>query len=240
MSVGQESFARAVMRPGTPLSGLSAPGGGPAGKRLDVYRNNVVLGLVKALEAAFPVVARLLGERFRALAVAFVRAHPPVSPVMQGYGGAFPGWLERQEAGAEAPFLGDLARLELALREAYHAADAEPAPERLGALPAERLHEARLTLAPAVRVLRSRWPVLSIWRHHQPEPGPTPGPAPEDVLVVRPAFDPEAHHLPPGGADMVAALARGVTLGEAVGSADAGAVLGLLVRGGAIVDARLA
>ena len=65
--------------------------GAPDARRFAVYRNNVAVGLIGALEARYPVSRRIAGdELFRAMARAFVRAHKPRSPVMIAYGGDFP------------------------------------------------------------------------------------------------------------------------------------------------------
>ena len=65
--------------------------GAPDARRFAVYRNNVAVGLIGALEARYPVSRRIAGEDlFRAMARAFVRAHRPRSPVMIAYGGEFP------------------------------------------------------------------------------------------------------------------------------------------------------
>jgi hypothetical protein len=65
--------------------------GAPDARRFAVYRNNVAVGLIGALEARYPVSRRVAGEElFRAMARAFVRAHRPRSPVMIAYGGEFP------------------------------------------------------------------------------------------------------------------------------------------------------
>ena len=65
--------------------------GAPDARRFAVYRNNVAVGLIGALEARYPVSRRIAGEDlFRAMARAFVRANRPRSPVMIAYGGDFP------------------------------------------------------------------------------------------------------------------------------------------------------
>ncbi|MEO1308015.1 MAG: DUF2063 domain-containing protein, partial [Pseudomonadota bacterium] len=66
--------------------------------------------------------------------------------------------------------------------------------------------------------------------------------AAEDVLVVRPEFDPEPHLLPAGGGAFVDTLSEG-SLGDAVEAAqievaefDLTNTLGLLIAGQAITD----
>lgn len=241
----QAAFHAAMMAPDAPVPpGLLAPGGRPAGRRFAVYRNNVAVSLTEALEATFPVVQALVGaEFFTAMAGVFLRAHPPASPVLAAYGAAMPAFLQAFEPVAGLPYLPDVARLELALCAAYHAADANPLrPDRLAGIDPLAFLDARLTLAPALRVIASDWPVVSIWRANA-ENGPPPAMAPEAALVTRPAFDPRVHALPPGGAAFLAALGAGQPLGAAAEAApedfDLGALLSLLLAENAITDIRL-
>ena len=101
----------------------------PDARRFAVYRNNVAVGLIGALEARYPVSRRIAGEeRFRAMARAFVRARKPRSPVMIAYGAEFPEFLTGCD-GVER-CLPDVARLENAWVEAYHSEDATAAQRR--------------------------------------------------------------------------------------------------------------
>ena len=246
MTVSQDSFVAALLAPDQPVpEGLSDPEGRPAGKRFDVYRNNVAVSLTDALETAFPVVAKLLGEvNFRNIAGVYLRRHPPRSPLMMFYGAEMPAFLAGFPPVAHLGYLPDIARLELALREAYHAADATAIdPARLGALPPDRLMASRVRLAPAVRLIRSPWPVHAIWRFNMEEGTPKPAMMAEDVLVVRPEFDPEPLLLPVGGGAFVAALADGRPFSDAfdAGAAevpefDLAATLGLLLTHGALTE----
>ena len=239
MRVSQIDFRAALTDPGLPVPpGLTGPADAPAGRRFAVYRNNVAHSLAQALELAFPLVRRIVGEEFfRAMATEFARAHPPASPVLMFYGAAMPGFLGRFPPVAGLGYLPDAARLDLALRESYHAADCEP----LGAGALQQggdLMAARLTLAPALRMVRSRWPLHGIWRANFEPGAPQPRNAPEDILITRPGFDPVIAPLPPGGAYFIAALGRGEPLGAAILSPgtgfDLGPTLGALLRGGAI------
>lgn len=249
----QSAFHAAMLAPDAPVpAGLVAPHGRPAGRRFAIYRNNVAVSLTEALEATFPVLRALVGaEFFAAMAGVFLRAHPPQTPVLSRYGDAMPGFLEDFAPVAGLPYLPDVARLELALCAAYHAADAAPvAPEALARIDPVAFLGARLTLAPALRLIRSDWPVATIWQAHQAaspanaqspaqSPAKPPPTGPEAALITRPAYDPHVHHLPAGGGAFVAALIAGQPLGQAAEAApdgfDLGALLSLLLTEGAIV-----
>lgn len=241
---GQVQFAAALVDPALPApEGLGDGAGRPAGRRFDVYRNNVVVGLSEALAEAFPVVAKLVGEEFfAAMAGVFVRAHPPRTPLMMFYGEEFPGFLEDFPPAAGLGYLPDVARLELAVRQSYHAADATPMdPAAVAAMAGEALLSCRLRLAPALRLVSSPWPVLGIWRANMDPGAPPPAAQPEDVLITRPGHDPAMTPMEPGGARFVAELAGGAPIGTAIEAALARApgftptaTLSALLSGGAI------
>ena len=192
--------------------------GRAAGKRFDVYRNNVVVSLSEALAAGFPVIEKLVGAQFfSAMAGVFVRAQPPRSPVLTMYGDSFPAFLETFPPVAHLPYLADTARLEYALREAYHAADAAPVPpERLQD---PRLLEARLTLAPATRLVVSPYPVHAIWRANTEAGAPPASGGAQAVLVTRPDWDPKPVVVPPAAARFVAQLLAGHRFQQALETA---------------------
>jgi hypothetical protein len=231
-------FAAALLDPGLPVPpGLTGPSGRPAGRRFAVYRNNVAVGLRRALEEGFPTVRAILGDDFFAAMVqVFLRAHPPASPRLWEYGADLPAFLADFPPAAHLGYLPDVARLDLAMRHSYHAADSVPLPAAALALPPDRLMAARVTLAPALRLIRSDWPLWSIWQFHHG--GPPPQPGGQDVAVFRPAFDPEPACLPPGGGAFLQALAEGGTLAQAIDAAGPGhplaETLTLLVTRGAL------
>jgi Putative DNA-binding domain len=86
------AFATALDDPAAPAPAMThGRMSAPDVRRFAVYRNNVAVGLIGALEARYPVSRRIAGEdMFRAMARAFVRAHKPRTPVMIAYGGEFP------------------------------------------------------------------------------------------------------------------------------------------------------
>jgi hypothetical protein len=237
----QSAFVTALMDPEAQVpAGILGPDGQPSPKRFSVYRNNVASSLTRALEAAFPTVRALVGDKFfAAMAGVFLRAHPPRSRMLMLYGDALPGFLETFQPVAHLGYLPDVARLDQAIRESYHAADSVPMPEaEFQQLVGGDIAALRLRLAPSMRLVRSAWPVWSIWAAHA-DGGAPPSPGAEDVLVLRPEFDPRPHRLPVGGGAFVWALAKGETLGAAVDQAgpelDLAAVLGTLIAGRAII-----
>jgi hypothetical protein len=239
----QAEFAAALLDPASAVpDGVVDPLGRPSPKRFAVYRNNVTASLTRALEAAFPTVRKLVGDEFfAAMAVVFLRAHPPTSRMVMLYGDVLPRWLESFHPVAHLGYLPDVARLDQAMRESYHAADAEPFSEA----EIERLTDAdpgglRLSLAPSLRLVRSSWPVQSIWAANS-ENGPAPQPGGETALILRPQFDPRPHRLSIADGAFVEALSEGRTLGQSLDRAGAAVglsnILSLLIAGRAIIGA---
>src|SRR5262245_36650836 len=140
-----------------------------AERRFAVYRNNVLAGLTSALTARFPVVQRLVGDDFfREMARVYVTAMPPRSPIMWHYGETFPAFIDGFEPAGPIPYLGDVARLEMARGHAYHASDAVPVRiDAFASCPPERLAGSRVRFHPSVSIISSRHPVFSIWYANQ-------------------------------------------------------------------------
>lgn len=123
-------FVRPLLAPDRPTPTIvGGPNGKAAVKRFNVYRNNVTVSLIEALAATFPATERITGEAFfRAMARFHVRETPPVSPLLFEYGRDFPGFIARYEYAQSMPWLADVARIERAWLDAYHAADAPALP----------------------------------------------------------------------------------------------------------------
>lgn len=238
--MSQTEFRAAILNPDLAVpAGLVDPQGRPAGRRFSVYRNNVTVSLTEALRQAFPVVRALVGDDFfTAMAREHLRAHPPTSPMMMFYGGDMPEFLASFPPVRHLGYLPDVARLELAMRCSYHAADAAPLPPEALQIAPDVLMGVTLQFAPAVQLLRSDWPIHSIWMANARQGTPPKATVAEDVLIVRRDFDPDPMLLPKGAAGFVAALMAGQTFGaafEVAGSLDLTATLGILLNGDAIV-----
>lgn len=162
----QTNFAQSLLWRAEDLpAGVIGPTDGEAIKRFNVYRNNIFASLTATLAARFPVVSRLVGEDFfGAMARMFISQHPPRSPVLLAYGNDMPEFLETFEPVRDLPYLADVARLELAVARAYHAADAESVSiVDFAALSPQGMLDARPVLHPSVSLLTSPYPVVSIW-----------------------------------------------------------------------------
>lgn len=145
---------------------LLHPQGGTAAARFAVYRNNVIYGLMQNLRDGFSLLHALLGDgRFDALADAYARAHPPTDPLMFAYGKTLPDFIADYTGLADLPYAGDVARLDVAMRDAMHAADT---PAMAPAALAEALGQPdsatlRLTLAACLSVIASDWPLNDLY-----------------------------------------------------------------------------
>lgn len=239
----QASFRAALFDPQRAAPpGLTDGAGNSAGKRFDVYRNNVAVSLTEALHVGFPVIARLLGkENMDGVCGLFWRAHPPRDARLMHYGAAFPAFLEALPQLSHLGYLGDVARLECALRRSYHAADQIPiAPQELAEMPPERLVNCTATLAPALELLRSDWPIGAIWHRNMTPGAPKPQMCPECVLITRPDFDPQVTIIGAGAAQFLGALCARQTIGAAIDAAsddfDFAHTLGLLLQGAALIS----
>jgi len=214
------SFAEALVDPSRPApAATQRRDGRPVERRFAVYRNNVAVALIGALEARYPVARRLVGDDFfRAMAGAFVAAEKPRSPALMLYGDGFPDFVARFPPAGAVPFLADVARLENAWVEAYHAAEADAlALDALAAIAPDALETLRFRPHPAARLLKFSHPAASIWAASQREAEPR-APAvwsAEEALIARPDADVSVRVLPPGGFAFAAALFSGASLGDA-------------------------
>jgi hypothetical protein len=217
-------FVSGLLDPGrTVPASLAGRNGKAATRRYNVYRNNVTVSLIDALAAAFPATLRIVGEDFfRAMARFHVRSTPPTSPLLFEYGRGFPGFIERYEHARSMPWLADVASIERAWLDAYHAADAEPLhPEALASIPASRLANAVFMPHPAASVLRSAYPAVTIFTaNRQSAPvGRIETTEPEDALITRPRLDVMVRRLPAGGVVFLTSLLARHTLGAAAAAA---------------------
>jgi hypothetical protein len=246
----QAAFATALLDTDAAVPGnLTGPGRRRASARFAIYRNNVVVSLVDALHSNFPVTAKLVGEEFfRAMAREYVRCEIPRSPILSQYGGSFPAFIADFAPARQIFYLADVATLEWAWTETYHAADAAS----LKSLESSDLNERTLLTAgfdlhPSVRFVHSDHPAGTIWLGHQHEPVTAPADwTPERVMLVRSEVEVDLHIIDAGLFAFAQELSCGATVEEAAIRAlqeqslfDPGRGLVRLLKAGALTKLRL-
>jgi hypothetical protein len=216
----QRTFAAAIFSDHAPVPATIRSGTGSAHvTRFGVYRNNVIAGLIKAIAARYPVVRRLLWEdAFNRVARLYVMTDPPRSPALFEYGETFPQFIRNVGEGTSAYYLADVAELEAARTRAYHAANATPlSRDAFKALAPEHMPNLRFTLHPSMQLLKSRFPVVSIWEANlHANDNALSLWQPECSLIARPRLEVEVRRLTAGVHQFLSALAEGCTLGAAM------------------------
>ena len=194
-------------------------------ERLQVYRNNLYISLREALAAVYPAVQSLVGEAFfAATARAFIGEHPPRSGNLHDFGAELATFLAEFPPAASLPYLEDVARIEWAWHENFHAAEAQRfdfaalariAPEDYGRL--------RLTLQPAARLVASEFPALRIWEVNRPgyagDQRVDLGLGPQRALVARVAGEVVVQALGEGTFELLRAALLGRRLAAAAAAA---------------------
>lgn len=203
----------------TPLN----PQGGASGEeRMAVYAEGYIVRIREALEEVYEAVRQVLGrETFADLARDYARRHPSRDYNLSRTGRHLPAFLAEHPLARELPFLPDLAALEWAVSESFHAFD-QPlvSAAEFSSIPAERLGNARLLFQPSVHLAASEWPVLDIWKQRKRPRGEVSvdlAGRPQHVLVFRQGVHVRCEPLEPAQHDLLAGLLAGRTLGEACG-----------------------
>ncbi len=160
--------------PDEPLAALvQSDGKLSAEDRLDVYANAYFYRILEVLQQDFPTLEKALEKAFEKtlgetafhdLATSYLAVHPSENPSLRWIGGRLPGFLESHRAALpfrkHAPWAADLAAFEWAMGEVFDAADRSSADrESLATRAPADWDSLPLALAPAVRLLRLRWPV---------------------------------------------------------------------------------
>ncbi len=218
----QDAFAHALLAPGSaPAVEVAALAAQPA---FAVYRNTVMKGCIDALQANYPVVARLVGEEwFRAAAAIYAREALPADPTLLRYGAGFADFLARFDPAAELPYLPDVARLDRYWTEAHAAPDASALdPAAVARLAPAALAGTVLHPHPA-----ARWawfadaPIYTIWSRNRADDAPIADLdwQAEGALIVRPRDAVEWIAINAAGCAFLDACAVGATLAGAAQAA---------------------
>jgi putative DNA-binding protein len=138
----------------------------PVATRLEIYGGGYGARLTEALQANFPMLARLLGEAdFERMAAGYIRAHDSTFSSIRYYGNQLAQFLEQEATYASVPVLAEMARWEWAMTEVFDSADAVPVePSAMAQVAPEQWAQLRLEWHPSVRRLALAWDVPQVWK----------------------------------------------------------------------------
>lgn len=234
----QRLLASAVLARGdAPLSPVLAgwlqQDAAAARRGVAAYRANAQAGAHAALAAAYPTVQEMLGEEpFETLARVYRLHHPATRGDLAWYGDALPALIERSGDLRDWPWLADSARLDWAMHRTACAADTQPSLDTLAQLTQAEPSRLNLVLHPALRRLRSAFPIVSIWQAHRVQ-GVARDAAFEDIrdalardcaqtaVVCRQGWQVTVAEQLPGDAAWFDALEGGASLADALDAAGA-------------------
>ena len=189
-------------------------------EQLEIYREQFWLRHTSALVEDFPGLGGILGQaEWEKLAEQYLTEVTPDSYDLRDLGARLPEVIERASWLSHQALCLDMARLELAYIEVFDARDTPPlAPERLATIPEETFADARLVIAPSVRLLSVRYPVGNLRRKLRASgdaPVLIPDESPQQLVVYR--LERQLWDMPVSKVafTFLAGLASGKTLGAA-------------------------
>jgi hypothetical protein len=222
----QLSFAADIWDEGLDqLDGVILDGRFPADRLFQVYRNNFWIATEDALSGIYCVVKQLVGNPFFTLLVDhFLRSYPPRFGNMLQLGSDLPVFLCDFKLTESLPYLADIARLEWAYHQVFHAADTRPFnTQTLAAIPVKNIPQLYFELSPSSRLVHSPFPIFEIWRVNQSD---FEGDQSVDldtggasVLLTRPGLVVELQKLEPVDARFLQCLTSGNNLDKATQAA---------------------
>lgn len=187
--LGRDDHALALVE-STP--GLSA------GRRLDIYHNAYRARLTELLADTYERVAAYIGDdSFHGAALNFIEGHAPVARTLRNYGHEFPAFLA--EYFPHDPEVAELAGMDLRLRNAFDAADADVL--RLSDLASVQPREwdtAVFALHPTASFQCFSWNTPAIWQslnENIPPPPAELSPRPVTWLFWRKELQPHFRSL---------------------------------------------
>jgi hypothetical protein len=139
----------------------------PSARGLKAYQTNGHMLAERALLAAYPVMAQLIGdEGFADLARALWHAHPPSRGDLALWGESLPAFLYGNAQLQDEPYLPDVARSEWALHCCASALDGALDAASLALLTTHDPDHLAFRLAPGCCVVSSAWPIFSLLAAH--------------------------------------------------------------------------
>ncbi|MFN3624290.1 MAG: putative DNA-binding domain-containing protein [Hyphomicrobium sp.] len=185
---------------------------------LGVYRHAYMARLVEVLSNEYPVLRRYMGEEpFRALARAFLTAHPSRTQNARWVGRSLPEFARQHWAERARPEVAELGEIERAVSDAFDSADAPILRfADLAAIEPGAWGQLTLELHPSVRLLHGETNAFDIWKalkDDAPAPPLQRPDQPEHWIVWRNGTTPKVRPMPYEEAMMCEEASRGSTFG---------------------------
>src|ERR1700683_103631 len=186
-------------------------------ERVDIYANMYFYRLLEVLQEDFPATLAILGaDRFHNLVTGYLIEYPPAHFSIMHAGRNLADFLRDHPIREDFPFIADLARMERALIEVFHAADASALDaEQMRAIAPANWPSIKLGLHPAIEILELEWKVPEVLRAVERGEEPRP-PTRENVGVIVWRNRNVAHHreIDAVERDLLTALAKGISFAE--------------------------
>ncbi|MEY4294977.1 MAG: hypothetical protein RLY82_665 [Pseudomonadota bacterium] len=197
----------------TPLNLYSTRG-------LQTYQANAAASALRSLQAAYPVIAQLIGEAaFEHLAHDFWAQHPPACGDLAQWGGKLAAFISTIAALKPEPYLADVARAEWALHLAATAEDQLTDMASFSQLAEQDPQTLTLRLAPGTTLIQSQYPIASLLTAHLyaspsfEEVGQKlRGKIAETALIWRHGLRPKVSHCTAAEAAFLGQLLQGASL----------------------------
>ena len=135
-----------------------------ASERVTIYANAYFYRLLDCLDEEFPATSAVVGaNNVVAIVRDYLRAWPPTEPSIFYVGRNLSAFLRDHPLVTRWPFISELARLERAMLDVFHAADAFTlSDEAMRAIPSYQWPAIRLKIHPAVQILHNEWHVTDV------------------------------------------------------------------------------
>jgi len=155
---GDPTMAETAARVATGNDRLSAA------EQVEIYREQFWLRHTSCLVDDFAGLGGVLGQAdWERLVEEYLEDNPPLSFNLRDLGDRLPAFVEAATWLPQHELCVDMARVEWCYVEVFDAADAAPLdPAALATIPEEKWPSAVLTLSPALRLLRVRYPVARL------------------------------------------------------------------------------
>jgi Putative DNA-binding domain len=192
-------------------------------ERVGIYHGMYLLRMQDALVSDYEGLQHFLGDRaFFELVRGYVQVHPSRSYSLNRLGDHMPEYIETAPGMRRRGFCADLARLERAVAQAFDAEETPSlSPEAVAAVPEDAWEGARLQPVAGFHLLALRYPVNAYLQSVRDEKHEHPSTARKDtwVAVYRRDYSVWRLDLDRPGHELLADIAGGATLGEAVARA---------------------